>query len=144
VLRSYRLVIEFKKGKPGVWVSGAKIASVGLAVRKWVTYHGIALNVGTDPRWFDLIVPCGQPGEKITSMDREMGVPVDISDVKKRFAANFCSRHHYTVRPKIKAKLSGRPQWLVISTTDLKAKDRMEKRLGKGGIAQRREINGIT
>jgi len=95
VLRSYRLVIEFKKGKPGVWVGGAKIASVGLAVRKWVTYHGIALNVCTDPRWFDMIVPCGQPGEKITSMDREMGVAVEISDVKKRFTANFCSRHHY-------------------------------------------------
>ena len=89
VLRSYQLVSEFKEGKPGVWVNGAKIASVGLAVRKWVTYHGIALNVCTDPRWFDLIVPCGQPGEKITSMDREMGVPVDISDVKKRFVSEF-------------------------------------------------------
>jgi lipoic acid synthetase len=112
VLRSYQLVPEFKKGKPGVWVNGAKIASVGLAVRKWVTYHGIALNVCTDPRWFDLIVPCGQPGEKITSMDREMGVPVDISDVKKRFAANFCSRHHYAACEKIKAKPSGRQQTL--------------------------------
>ena len=135
VLRSYRLVIEFKKGKPGVWVSGAKIASVGLAVRKWVTYHGIALNVGTDPRWFDLIVPCGQPGEKITSMDREMGGPVDISDVKKRFAANFCIRHHYTACQKIITKPSGRPQWLVISATDLKAADRMEKRLERLQLA---------
>lgn len=135
VLRSYQLVPEFKKGKPGVWVNGAKIASVGLAVRKWVTYHGIALNVCTDPRWFDLIVPCGQPGEKITSMDREMGVPVDISDVKKRFAANFCSRHHYAACEKIKAKPSGRPRWLVISATDLKAADRMEKRLERLQLA---------
>ncbi len=135
VLRSYHLVPEFKKGKPGVWVNGTKIASVGLAVRKWVTYHGIALNVCTDPRWFDLIVPCGQPGEKITSMDREMGVPVDISDVKKRFAVNFCSRHHYAACKKIKAKPSGRPQWLVISATDLKAADRMEKRLERLQLA---------
>lgn len=135
VLRNHQLVPEFKNGKPGLWVNGAKIASVGLAVRKWVTYHGIALNVCTDPGWFDLIVPCGQPGEKITSMDREMGVPVDISDVKKRFAANFCSRHHYTACEKIKAKPSGRPQWLVISATDLKAADRMEKRLERLQLA---------
>jgi len=135
VLRSYQLVSEFKEGKPGVWVNGAKIASVGLAVRKWVTYHGIALNVCTDPRWFDLIVPCGQPGEKITSMDREMGVPVDISDVKKRFAANFCSRHHYAACEKIKAKPIGRPQWLVISATDLKAADLMKKRLERLQLA---------
>ena len=86
VLRSYRLVPELKKGRPGVWVNGAKIASVGLAVRKWVTYHGIALNVCTDPGWFDLIVPCGQPQEKITSLDREMGTPVDLQAVKKRIA----------------------------------------------------------
>jgi lipoic acid synthetase len=135
VLRSYQLVTEFKKGKPGVWVGGAKIASVGLAVRKWVTYHGIALNVCTDPRWFDMIVPCGQPGEKITSMDREMGVAVEISDVKKRFTANFCSRHHYTACEKINAKPSGRPPWLVISATDLKAADRMEKRLQRLQLA---------
>jgi len=135
VLQSYRLVPEFKKGKPGVWVNGAKIASVGLAVRKWVTYHGIALNVCTDPGWFDLIVPCGQPGEKITSMDREMGVPVDISDVKKRFVARFCSQHHYTACEEVKAKPGRRPQWLVISATDLKAADPMEKRLERLQLA---------
>ncbi len=50
VLRSYRLTPEFKNGKPGVWVNGAKIASVGLAVSKLVTYHGVALNVSTAPR----------------------------------------------------------------------------------------------
>jgi lipoic acid synthetase len=135
VLQSYRLVSEFKKGKPGVWVNGAKIASVGLAVRKWVTYHGIALNVCADPRWFELIVPCGQPGEKITSMDREMGVAVDISDVKKRFAANFCRRHHNAAGQKINAKPGGHPPWLVISAPDPKAADRMAKRLQRFQLA---------
>ncbi len=135
VLQSYRLAAEFQKGKPGVWVNGAKIASVGLAVRKWVAYHGIALNVCNDPGWFDLIVPCGQPGEKITSMDREVGLAVDMSDVKKRFAANFCSRHHYTAGENIKADSSGRPQWLVISATDFKAIDRMAKRLQRLQLA---------
>ena len=129
VLRSYRLVPELKEGRPGVWVNGAKIASVGLAVRKWVTYHGIALNVCTDPGWFDLIFPCGQPGEKITSMDRERGVPVDISDVKKRIIDRFCSRHHYSACEEVKLKSVRRPEWLVLPATDLKAADRMEKRL---------------
>ncbi|MBC2710926.1 MAG: lipoyl synthase [Desulfosarcina sp.] len=135
VLRSYRLVPEFEEGKPGLWVNGAKIASVGLAVRKWVTYHGVALNVCTDPGWFDLIVPCGQPGEKITSMDHEMGALVDISDVKKRFVDRFCSQHHYTACEEVKAKPGRRPQWLVISATDLKAADRMEKRLERLQLA---------
>jgi len=135
VLRSYRLVIEFKKGKPGVWVSGAKIASVGLAVRKWVTYHGIALNVGTDPGWFDLIIPCGRPEEKITSVDREMGAPVDLQEVKKRIVDRFCSRHHYSACEDIKLKSVRRPQWLVISAPDRKAADRMEKRLERFQLA---------
>ncbi len=135
VLRGYRLIPECKNGKPGLWVNGAKIASVGLAVKKWVTYHGIALNVCMDSGWFDLIVPCGQPGEKITSMDREMGARVDLSDVKKRLVDCFCSRHHYTACEQVNAKPCRRPQWLVLSATDLKAMDRMEKRLARLHLA---------
>ncbi len=96
VLKSYGLIPEFKEGKPGLWVNKAKIASVGLSVRNQVSYHGIALNVCTDPGWFDLIVPCGQKGGKITSMDHEMDCPVDIRNVKKRFVDYFCSRLGYT------------------------------------------------
>lgn len=129
VLRSYQLIPEYKKGKSGVWINGAKIASVGLAVRKWVTYHGIALNVCTAPEWFDLIVPCGRPGEKITSVERETGVPVDLPDVKKRFINCFCNQHHYTTFEEAKVKPGRRPQWLVIPATNLKATHRMEKRL---------------
>ena len=135
VLRGFRLVPELKKGKPGLWVNGAKIASVGLAVQKWVTYHGIALNVCLDPGWFDLIVPCGQPGEKITSMDREMGARVDLSDVKKSLVDCFCSQHHYTACEQANAKSGRRPQWLVLPATDLKALDRMEKRLARLHLA---------
>ncbi len=104
LLQSYKLIPEFKKGKPGLWVNKAKIASVGLAVRKWVTYHGIALNISKDLGWFDLIVACGQPDEKITSMEHEMGVQVNIGDVKKRFIDRFCSQHHFTARKIINVK----------------------------------------
>lgn len=60
----------------GVWVGdggGAKIAAIGVRVRKWVTMHGLALNVATDLEHFGLIVPCGLHGRPVTSMERELG-----------------------------------------------------------------------
>jgi lipoic acid synthetase len=129
VLRSYRLVPEYKKGQPGLWVNGAKIASVGLAVRKWVTYHGIALNVSTDPGWFDMIVPCGHPDEKITSIENERGAPVEMSEVKNRFVTHFLTRHGYKAPEESKPIPGRRPEWLVLPATDLDAVDRMQERL---------------
>lgn len=95
VLRSYGLEPERKAGQPGLWVRGAKIASVGVAVRKWVTFHGIALNVNTDPSGFDLIVTCGQPQERVTSMHRELGRSVSLDEAKRKFARAFCERFGY-------------------------------------------------
>jgi len=95
VLRAYGLDPERKAGQPGLWVRGAKIASVGVAVRKWVTFHGIALNVNTDPAGFGLIVTCGQPGERVTSMHLELGRPVSLEDGKRKFAQAFCRTFGY-------------------------------------------------
>jgi lipoyl(octanoyl) transferase len=58
-------------GKTGVWTRGRKIASIGVHVKQWVTFHGFALNVSTDLSLFDLIVPCGIPGVTMTSVARE-------------------------------------------------------------------------
>lgn len=55
-------------GWTGVWVGEQKIASIGVAVRKWVTYHGFALNVAPDLAYFSRIHPCGLPGSVMTSM----------------------------------------------------------------------------
>jgi lipoate-protein ligase B len=55
-------------GRTGVWTGGAKIASIGIAVRRWVSYHGFALNVAPDLAFFDLIHPCGLRGIEMTSM----------------------------------------------------------------------------
>ena len=57
----------------GVWTGGRKIASIGVHVKQWVTWHGFALNVTTDLRAFDRIVPCGIAGVEMTSVDREGG-----------------------------------------------------------------------
>jgi lipoate-protein ligase B len=64
---------ERQPGYTGVWTRGRKIASIGIHVRQWVTWHGFALNVTTDLSLFDLIVPCGIPGVRMTSLQRELG-----------------------------------------------------------------------
>lgn len=73
-------------GKTGVWTSeapdGRKLASIGVAVKKWVTLHGLALNVTTDLARFSAIHPCGFDAAVMTSMARELGGPVDMAAVK--------------------------------------------------------------
>ena len=61
------------KGITGVWAKWHKIASIGVGVKRWVTYHGFALNVNTDLSYFDMIVPCGIENVKMTSIQRWLG-----------------------------------------------------------------------
>jgi lipoate-protein ligase B len=60
-------------GLTGVWTRGRKIASIGIHVKQWVTFHGFALNVTTDLSYFDLIVPCGIRDVVMTSIATELG-----------------------------------------------------------------------
>ena len=70
-------------GRRGVWVGGArKIASIGIAVEGWVTYHGFALNVDLDLAPFDRFHPCGFEEPVMTSLAREAGRPVSVAEVK--------------------------------------------------------------
>ena len=64
---------ERNPGFTGVWTHGRKIASIGIHVKQWVTWHGFALNVTTDLAHFERIVPCGIPGVVMTSVQRERG-----------------------------------------------------------------------
>jgi lipoyl(octanoyl) transferase len=68
-------------GKTGVWVGEEKIASIGLKASHWVTMHGLALNVATDLRGFELIVPCGIAGCRMTSMERLTGSQIEVPSV---------------------------------------------------------------
>jgi len=63
---------ERRAGLTGVWTGGRKIASIGVHVREWVTWHGFALNVTTDLSYFDLMVPCGIAGVTMTSVEQEL------------------------------------------------------------------------
>ena len=64
---------ERNPGFTGVWTRGRKIASIGIHVKQWVTWHGFALNVTTDLSQFDRIVPCGIQGVEMTSVEQERG-----------------------------------------------------------------------
>ncbi len=125
VLRTFGLHRDPKNGKVGVWVGSAKVASIGVAVRKWVTYHGVALNVTTDPQWFDWIVPCGQVDERITSMERALARSVDMGQVKVRFVAAFKHRFGY----------EGHPAWLTRKAPSAPAVAGMEARLRQWRLA---------
>jgi lipoyl(octanoyl) transferase len=74
---------ERNPGLTGVWTRGRKIASIGIHVKQWVTFHGFALNVTTDLRGFDLIVPCGIDGVVMTSVAAELG-GTDAADLQAR------------------------------------------------------------
>jgi lipoate-protein ligase B len=79
-------------GRTGVWVGDRKIASIGVAVRRWVTWHGFALNVGADLSGFAPITPCGLTGVEMTAVAREGGpgtVEAAIPVVLRRFVEAF-------------------------------------------------------
>jgi lipoyl(octanoyl) transferase len=91
-------------GKTGVWVatgkdspqraqSGAetaeKLGAIGVHISRWVTSHGFAYNVSTDLRFFDLIVPCGIAGRKVTSLEKLLGRGADSREVAARLTQHF-------------------------------------------------------
>ncbi len=77
-------------GRPGVWVEDRKICSIGIAVKQWVSSHGLSLNVARDLSLFDLVSPCGLPGVRATSLHRELGDDsISMAAVKKMFLQEF-------------------------------------------------------
>jgi lipoyl(octanoyl) transferase len=80
------------KGLPGIWMGTdpmEKIASIGVRISRGITTHGFALNVDMDLSPFSLIVPCGIPGCRATSISQVLGHPVDVAAVKASLAATF-------------------------------------------------------
>jgi lipoyl(octanoyl) transferase len=81
-IASFGVAGEQRKDHAGVFVRGAKIASIGAAVRSGVTLHGFALEVCTDLNYYRLINPCGMPGVETTSITREAGRDVSVAETK--------------------------------------------------------------
>ena len=88
---AYGVQGERVEGHPGIWVSGRKLASIGVAVTDWVTYHGFALNVNTDLSYFELIRPCGLDPSSMTSMQKLSGKALPFDEVKGNFAREYSS-----------------------------------------------------
>jgi lipoate-protein ligase B len=78
-----------RQGPAGVWVGDKKICSIGVAVRKWITYHGFALNVDPDMSHFTLINPCGLRSEQLTSLRELLGQAPPMDEVRAACAAAF-------------------------------------------------------
>lgn len=89
LLASYGIQANAEPPHTGVWIGGAKIASIGIAVRKWVAYHGIALNVNTDLEFFNHIIPCGIKGARMTSMSALLDKKLPMDRLSSNAAALF-------------------------------------------------------
>ena len=89
----FGIVAGREAGKTGVWAgegkTSEKLAAIGVHISRWITSHGLAYNVSTDLRNFDLIVPCGIADRKATSLEKLLGRSVKLNEVKPKLAAHL-------------------------------------------------------
>lgn len=89
-LQDFGIRAERVDTRTGVWVDSSKVAALGVRASRWVTSHGLALNVGEDLSGFEAIVPCGIRDAGITSLSRLLGRPVGVDEAAGRLVPHFC------------------------------------------------------
>lgn len=109
LLASFGVQSERRKGFPGLWVGEKKIASIGVQIKKWVTFHGMAINLNNDLTLFDHIIPCGLDGVQMTSAQNELNRPVDMPQARSRLAG-LCAARWTTREPGDQTVSSSAPQ----------------------------------
>lgn len=94
-LKEYSIEAGRIEGLTGVWVDydipskARKISAMGVRSSRWVTMHGFALNINTDLSYFNNIVPCGITDKAVTSLEKELGMKVDLNEVKEKLKRHF-------------------------------------------------------
>ncbi len=92
LLQDFGIVARSVEDERGVWVGQEKIASIGIGVKKWVSFHGMAINGNTDLKYFTMIKPCGLD-RPMTSLKKLLGKEIDRDQIKQRliqkYALNF-------------------------------------------------------
>lgn len=95
VCNDYGLKAERNTKYTGVWIEDRKIAAIGIKISRWVTMHGFAFNVNTDLNLFNGIIPCGITDKSVTSLQKELGKSIPISEVKEKVLNYFAKEFHY-------------------------------------------------
>lgn len=96
-LADYKIAAGRIQGLTGVWIDyenknrARKICALGVKTSRWVTMHGFALNVNTDLKYFDHIVPCGIKDKDVTSLSRELGTDQNLEEVAEKLKNNIAS-----------------------------------------------------
>jgi lipoyl(octanoyl) transferase len=96
-LKDYDITAGRIPGLTGVWIdpqdekAARKICAFGVKTSRWVTMHGLALNVNTDLHYFDHIIPCGIHDKQVTSLEKETGLKLNLSAVKEILKKNLAS-----------------------------------------------------
>ncbi|MDD5440171.1 MAG: lipoyl(octanoyl) transferase LipB [Candidatus Omnitrophica bacterium] len=94
LLGAFGLKAAIIGGRRGAWIGEKKAASIGIAVKRWVSYHGVSINVDCDLEPFSFIRVCGDAAIQVTSIARETGMPIAVTEVKERVQRLFIRRFH--------------------------------------------------
>jgi len=97
LLNAFGVESDRRQGFPGLWVGEKKIASIGVKIQKWVSFHGMAININNDLEIFKNIVPCGLDGVVMTSASAILGREIDMDSVKaelKRILVEYFSQNN--------------------------------------------------